>query len=246
MFDVRNDVTLTDLYNNHIDISDRVTWAMLWSKRVQYGALSERTTKTCLRKLSLPSKVFFTRETCLRSLKETCESSTRNYGPFEVHIKSCWNLHLLCIQTKQESQVSPAERHSHRLWSLCLRRSCCEYRHHTFYLQKGSGQLSHRRRHQFHVWRIASHWCCKSILHSKSSSTLGGYSTHRNRRRPFRLSQQGSKLVIRAHWGKQSLLFPEKRGGKRGYSVSDLEAHTTPQHSKLTCKRFQAIRPQLI
>ena len=90
MFDVRNHVT--DPYNNHIDISNRTTWAMLQSKRTQYGASSESMTKTCLRKLSLPSKVFFARETCLRSLKKTCESSTRNCGPFEVHIGSCWNL----------------------------------------------------------------------------------------------------------------------------------------------------------
>ena len=248
MFNVSNHVT--DPYNNHTDISNRATWAMLRSKRVQYGALSERTmkTRTCPRKLSHPSKVFFARETYLHSLKKPCELSTKNYGPFKVHIGLCcsWNLHLLCTQTKQESQVPPAERHSHGLWSLRLWRSCREYRHHTLYIQKGSGKLSHRRRHQFHVWRMASHQCCKSILHSKSSSMLGGYSTHRNRHRPFQLSQQGSKLVAHAHWGKQSLLFPEKREGKQGYSVSDLEAHTTPQHSKLTCKRFQAIRPQLI
>lgn len=90
MFEVRN--RITDAHNSRIDISDRVTQAIMWSKRAQYGVLFEKTVKKCLKKSSLPSKAFFVRRICLRSPKKTCEFtelSTRNYGPFEDRVRLC-------------------------------------------------------------------------------------------------------------------------------------------------------------
>ena len=45
---------------------------MLWDERAQYGNLSEKMMKTCLKKLLLPAMAFFIRSTRNYALSEDC------------------------------------------------------------------------------------------------------------------------------------------------------------------------------
>ena len=82
-------------------------------------------------------KVFFARETYLRSLKKPCELSTKNYGPFKVHIGLCcsWNFHSLCTDQARKSSTSgraPQSRPSVTPFTMILSRISPSY---TLYLE---------------------------------------------------------------------------------------------------------------